>query len=136
MPRWHPLSFGDLICFYQHGPYSHVSASLIVSLPRVTGRHRKTATRAGIAGGALLILAGLGITAEVTLNGGPAGAAAALPSSCPQTTPTAVASAMASAAATQVRRASVATPAVTGVVTPLPGVAQGIGDRAEHHRGP
>ena len=42
---------------------------------------------------------------------------------------------MASAAATQVRRASVATPAVSGVVTPLPGVAQGI-DISSHNAAP
>lgn len=75
-------------------------------------------------------MAGLAISAEVTLNGGPAGAVA-LPPSCPQT----VSAAMASAAATQVRNASLATPAVSGTVTPLPGAAQGI-DVSSHNAEP
>lgn len=111
-----------------------LEASFPVSLPRVTGRHRKTAKRAGIAGGALLTLVGLGITAEVTLNGGPAGAAL-LPPSCPQTTSAAVTSAEANAAATRVRSASVARPAVSGTVIPLTGAAKGI-DISSHNAEP
>jgi len=79
-------------------------------------------------------MAGLGITAEVTISGGPAGAAL-LPPSCPQTTSAAATSALATAAATRVRGASVAMPAVSGTVTPLPGAAQGI-DVSSHNDEP
>jgi GH25 family lysozyme M1 (1,4-beta-N-acetylmuramidase) len=84
------------------------------------GRHR--ARQAGVAGGALIIIAGA-VAFGLTEAGGPAGAAA-LPGSCPAAASSSLASAAAKVAPSLRNAAKPAAAAAT--VTPQPGVASGV----------
>jgi GH25 family lysozyme M1 (1,4-beta-N-acetylmuramidase) len=104
-----------------------------VSLPHVTGRYRgKHAKRAGVAGGAVIIIAGLAVAVGLTASSGGPASAAALPNSCSASTSS---SSAADASAALDARAADLSPAAlrarsaavrADTVTPPPGDAQGI----------